>query len=73
MSAVQGMINRIRAVPTAHLHAADVAERDYAACELHAFLLGWLASFDCPMLNPPAPDRLRDRRIAIERASLRGH
>ena len=53
MSAVQGMINQIRAVPTAHLHDADAAERDYAASELHAFLLGWLASFDCPMLNPP--------------------
>jgi len=58
MSAVQGVINRIRAVPTAHLHAADAAERDYAASELHAFLLGWLASFDCAMLNAPAPESL---------------
>ena len=76
MSAVQGMINRIRAVPTAHLHAADAAERDYAASELHAFLLGWLASFDCPMLNPPAPELLagpsHSRLSALHFAAIAG-
>ena len=58
MSAVRGMVNRVTTVPTAHLHAADAGERDYAASELHAFLLGWLASFDCPMLNAPSPESL---------------
>jgi hypothetical protein len=76
MPAVQGMINRIRAVPTAHLHAADDAERDYAASELHAFLLGWLASFDCAMLNPPAPESLagpsHSRLSALHFAAISG-
>lgn len=76
MSAVQGVINRVRAVPTAHLHAADAAERDYAASELHAFLLGWLASFDCAMLNAPAPESLSgpspSRLSALHFAAIAG-
>lgn len=76
MSAVRGMINRMGAVPTAHLHAADAAERDYAASELHAFLLGWLASFDCPVLNPPSPESLagpsHSRMSALHFAAIGG-
>ncbi len=76
MSAVQGVINRIRTVPTAHLSAAEAAERDYAASELHAFLLGWLASFDCAMLNAPAPESLwgpsHSRLSALHFAAVAG-
>ena len=57
-SEVRGIVNRLTAVPTAHLDGAAPAERDYAATELHAFLLGWMGSLDCPLLNPPAPENL---------------
>lgn len=55
---VSGVINRFGDMPTAHLDRAEKSERDYAATELQAFLLGWLASVDCPVLNPPSPDWL---------------
>ena len=55
---VHGVINRFGEMPTAHLARAEKAERDYAATELHAFLLGWLASIECPVLNPSSPEWL---------------
>jgi hypothetical protein len=55
---LRGIVNRLTSLPTAHLAGAAAVERDYAAAELHAFLLGWLASLDCPLLNPPAPENL---------------
>ena len=57
-ASVAGVINRITALPQAHLEHAEQGDRHYAAGELHAFLLGWLASLDCPVLNPPAPEWL---------------
>lgn len=55
---VHGLVNRMSNLPTAHLAFAADGDRDYAAAELQAFLLGWLASLSCPMLNPPAPESL---------------
>ncbi len=55
---VSGVINRFDTMPTAHLDRAEKTERDYAATELQAFLLGWLASLECPVLNPPSPEWL---------------
>jgi hypothetical protein len=54
---IVGLVNRMTALPTAHLEFA-AADRAYAEAELHAFLLGWLGSLACPMLNPPAPESL---------------
>ena len=58
LDAVSGVVNRMAAMPMAHLASASAADRDYAASEWHAFLLGWLASLACPVLNPPAPEWL---------------
>lgn len=55
---MRGMINRMTAVPHAQLAKAAPADRDYAVAELHAFFLGWLASLECPLVNPPAPECL---------------
>jgi hypothetical protein len=57
-AAIDGVVNRMLAAPTAHLQRAAAADRTYAVGELHAFLLGWLGSLDCPILNPPQPDCL---------------
>ena len=76
VSAVQGIINRITAAPTVHFARAEHAEREYAATELHAFLLGWLASLECPLLNSPAPESLagpsHSRLVALHFAALAG-
>ena len=53
-----GVVNRMVGMPFAHLAHAHPDDRAYAEGELHAFLLGWLGSLDCPMLNEPSPDCL---------------
>ncbi len=35
-----------------HIHPAD---RTYVASEMHAFLVSWLSSLSCPVLNRPTP------------------
>ena len=55
---VQGVVNRFATLPTTHYQRAAPAERAYLAGELSAFLLGWLETLDCPVLNPPAPGML---------------
>lgn len=35
-----------------HIHPED---RAYVAAEMTAFLVAWLSSLDCPVLNPPVP------------------
>ena len=39
----------------AHVHEDD---RSYAAAEMQAFLLAWLSSLECPVLNRPSPSNL---------------
>lgn len=34
------------------------ADRSYVAAEMSAFLISWLSSLDCPVLNPPTPSCL---------------
>lgn len=55
---VSGVINRVGALPTDHFQALKPSERDYASAELHAFMLGVLASLPCRVINPPAPEAL---------------
>ncbi len=53
--AITGLINRVRYVPTQHFGGASPADRDYAAAELHAFLLAWLNGIAGRVLNPARP------------------
>ena len=53
-----GVVNRLSEPPTAHFTHATPADRDYAGQELYAFLLGWLASLSCPVINRPTPSSL---------------
>jgi hypothetical protein len=57
-SVLTGVVNRLGAAPTAHLARAPLRDRIYARDELHAFLLGWLASLECSTINRPEPDFL---------------
>lgn len=57
-NALKGVVNRLGAAPAAQFAAASLRDRIYAQEELHAFLLGWLASLECPVLNPPEPSFL---------------
>ncbi|HEY0118759.1 MAG TPA: hypothetical protein VGC04_08270 [Cellulomonas sp.] len=59
---VTGVLNRLTAAPDAAWRAVrDPAERGYAAAELGAFTLSWLAGLRCPVRNRPDPSFLAGR------------
>lgn len=47
------VVQRLRTVPVPHFAGAKDTDRAYAATELHALLLSWLASLPCPVVNTP--------------------
>lgn len=52
---IDGLVNRVRYLPTQHFAHADADERAYATAELSAFLLAWLNGISGRVLNPPRP------------------
>lgn len=51
---VRGTLNRLQAVPGAHLRT-NLKDREYAEQELYALYLSWLHSLPGEMLNRPSP------------------
>ena len=49
------VFNRLNYVDAAHFAHASAADKDYAAMELFALLLSWLAGLPCPVINRPSP------------------
>ena len=54
-AAVDMVVNRVVTPPTVPRQLVAASDCDYAEQELWAVTLGWLASFSCPILNPPSP------------------
>lgn len=55
---IHGVLTRLPSIfpeDLAHIVAAD---REYVAEEMSAFLLAWLTSLRCPVVNPPVPPSL---------------
>jgi hypothetical protein len=59
--AVRGVLNRLEAMPTAHLRGASPADRLYANQELNAMHLSWLHGLPATVLNRPTPQGLGGR------------
>lgn len=57
-SAIRAVITRMPAVGEAELAHVHEDDRVYAAAEIQAFLLAWLSSLECPVLNRPSPSNL---------------
>ena len=55
---IRAVIVRMPAIGEAELGHVHAQDRAYAASEMHAFLLAWLASLPCPVLNRPTPYNL---------------
>jgi hypothetical protein len=53
--AIDGIVNRVRFLPLAHIERAAAADRTYATEEIHAFLLAWLDGVAGRVINPPLP------------------
>jgi hypothetical protein len=57
-TSIDVVFNRLMAVPMPHFASATEMDRDYAAREMHALCLSWLASLPCPVVNAPTPTSL---------------
>ena len=55
---IAGVLTRLPRVSAAELTRIVAADRRYVAAEMTAFLLAWLASLSCPVLNRPTPSCL---------------
>jgi hypothetical protein len=55
---IAGLVNRIRFLPQQHLTRVAASDRSYAADELRAWLLAWLDSLPCPVINRARPQDL---------------
>lgn len=54
-SEITGVLTRTTWISPYELPVIAEADRDYAATEMAAFLLSWLSSLDCPVVNRPTP------------------
>ena len=57
-SDIRAVVIRMPAVGEAELGHLHQDDRRYAASEIQAFLLAWLSSLPCPVLNRPSPSNL---------------
>jgi hypothetical protein len=55
---ISGVFTRISHVMVHELGHIVPADRDYVAVEMQAFLLAWLTSLRCPVVNRPTPSCL---------------
>jgi hypothetical protein len=63
---VSGVLTRLAAAGCAELNHVAVEDRSYVSSEMTAFLLAWLSSLTCPILNRPAPGCLCGPNWRIE-------
>jgi hypothetical protein len=57
-AAIAAVMTRLPAVSENDLPHIVAADRAYVAAEMNAFLLAWLTSLKCPLLNRPTPQCL---------------
>jgi hypothetical protein len=55
---ITGVFTRLPCVMPHELLRMVSEERDYAAAEMHAFLVAWLSTLRCPVVNRPTPGHL---------------
>jgi hypothetical protein len=63
---LRGVLVRLPAVAESDLPHIRAADRGYVAMEMTAFLVAWLASLPCPVINPPTPMCLAGPRLRPE-------
>lgn len=64
---IVGVITLRPAIFQQELHDVVVADRDYVASELNAFLWAWLSGLSCPVINPPTTGCLSGPAWPLER------
>lgn len=67
---VTAVVNRLPAVTVREVEFIHEQDRAYAAAEMQAFLVAWLSSLTCPVLNRPTPAALNGPAWTVERWHL---
>lgn len=62
---LQLVFQRFRHVPMPHFANAEASDREYATSEMHALLLSWLQSLQCPVVNRPQPHSIGGPRHSL--------
>ena len=65
-SSITGVLNRLPCVDESELPHIVAHDRAYVAAEMNAFLLSWMSSLSCPIVNRPAPNCLVGPNWRIE-------
>jgi hypothetical protein len=55
---IRGVLTRLPTVTEDELPHVVAQDRAYVAAEMTAFMISWLSSLDCPVLNRPTPNCL---------------
>ena len=55
VSDIEAVVSTIDTITTADLRQIVREDRAYVAAEMRAFLLAWLTTIRCPVLDPPTP------------------
>jgi hypothetical protein len=63
---VKAVVNRLPAVTLREVDFIRPEDRVFAATEMQAFLLAWLAGLECPVLNRPTATGLNGPTWAVE-------
>jgi len=63
---ITGVITRLPAVTEEELPHIREQDKLYAAAEMNAFLLAWLTSLDCPVINSPTENCLCGPNLSQE-------
>src|SRR5580704_16904008 len=63
---VSGVVARVSSASASGLDHIVMEDRSYVSSEMTAFLLAWLSSLACPMLNRPTPGCLCGPNWGIE-------
>ena len=57
-AAIRGVLTRLPEIAERDVRHVARADRPYVAAEMTAFLIGWLSSLSCPVVNRPTPQCL---------------
>jgi len=70
---IRAVITRVPALDEAELMHVHQEDRKYAVAEMQAFLLAWLTSLECPVLNRPSPSNLGGPLWSVAQWVQRAH
>ena len=70
---ISGVLNRLPAATETELFHIAPEDRSFVASEMTAFLMSWITSLPCPLLNRPTPNCLVGANWRVEEWLVNAH